>query len=217
MNVLELHAGSRSIGKAAESLGYNVFSVDYKPFDNIDLIADIEFLKPEQIPFIPDIVVSGPDCTTFSIASCSTHRRNSIEPVTEYAKKCDRVNSNQWDLINYYLKLNPNLKFFVENPRGMMRKMPFVQGIPRVTIWYCTYSKLEKRAKPTDIWSNHIYNPLFNPDGWKPRPECWNGNINCHHEKAPRGSKTGTQGLKGSYERSTYPPELCLEILRSVK
>jgi len=31
MNVLELFAGSRSIGKVAEELGYNVFSVDVKP------------------------------------------------------------------------------------------------------------------------------------------------------------------------------------------
>ena len=214
MKVLELHAGSRSMGKAAESLGYEVFSVDYKDFENINLVTDIEFLKPEHIPFIPDVIVSGPDCTTYSIAAIS-HHRNGIEPKSEYAKKCDRVNLNQWNLINYYLKLNPKLKFFIENPRGMMRKMPFVQGIPRVTIWYCRYGKDEIRAKPTDWWSNHIHNPLFNPDGWKPRPECWNNNIHCHHERAERGSKTGTQGLKGSYERSTYPKELCLEILKS--
>jgi len=38
----------------------------------------------------------------------------------------------------------------------------------------------------------------------------------CHHEKAPRGSKTGTQGLKGNYERSIVPYELCKEILESL-
>jgi len=45
MNVLELFAGSRSIGKVAEELGYNVFSVDIEPFKNIDLVKDIEHLK----------------------------------------------------------------------------------------------------------------------------------------------------------------------------
>ena len=42
-----------------------------------------------------------------------------------------------------------------------------------------------------------------------------NGEIidHCHHESAPRGSKTGTQGKKGSYERSKIPSELCREIL----
>lgn len=79
-----------------------------------------------------------------------------------------------------------------------------------MTCWYCRYS--DSRAKPTDIWSNNIYS-LFNPDGWVPRPECFNGNTKCHHESAPRGSKTGTQGKKGSYERSRIPDELCIEIL----
>ena len=49
-----------------------------------------------------------------------------------------------------------------------------------------------------------------------PRPQCKNGNPNCHHQPAPRGSKTGTQGRKGSYERSIIPEELCLEVLNSV-
>lgn len=35
--------------------------------------------------------------------------------------------------------------------------------------------------------------------------------VTCH-EKAPRGSKTGTQGLKGAVQRSVIPEELCLHI-----
>lgn len=211
MNLLELHAGSRSVGNVAESLGFNVFSVDWQKFDKIDLAIDIEQLTPNDIPFIPDVIWSSPDCTTYSIAAISTHR-NCKEAKTDYAKKCDLVNINQWNLIKYYLELNPNLKYFVENPRGYMRKMQFVKGIPRTTVWYCRYGDM--RAKPTDIFSNHIYS-IFNPDGWNPKPMCFNNNKNCHHEEAPRGSKTGTQGKKGSYERSKIPKELCLEILKS--
>jgi hypothetical protein len=115
-------------------------------------------------------------------------------------------------LINYYLNINPNLKFFIENPRGMMRKMPFVNGIDRATIWYCQYG--DDRAKPTDIFTNNLYS-VFNPNGWIPKHECHNGNKNCHHESAPRGSKTGTQGKKDSYNRSKIPEQLALEILKS--
>jgi hypothetical protein len=42
---------------------------------------------------------------------------------------------------------------------------------------------------------------------------CWNNNKKCQHEAAPRGSKTGTQGLKNNYERSKVPEELCYDIL----
>ena len=214
INVLELFAGSRSIGKESEKLGMNVFSVDWKEYDGINLSIDIANLTKEDIPFIPDVVWASPDCTTYSIAACSTHRKNSIEPKTDYAKKCDQVNIHFLKLIKEYLQINPKMIFFIENPRGMLRKMPFMQGLQRTTVWYCTYG--DTRAKPTDIWTNNLYS-LFNPDGWKPRPECFNGNNNCHHESSPRGSKTGTQGKKGSYNRSIIPRDLCNEILLSVK
>ena len=92
--------------------------------------------------------------------------------------------------------------------------MDFMLGIPKTTVWYCTYG--DTRAKPTDIFSNNIYN-LFNPYGWKPRPACFNGNTKCHHEAAPRGSKTGTQGLKDNYTRSKIPKELCIEIIKATE
>lgn len=45
---------------------------------------------------------------------------------------------------------------------------------------------------------------------------CFNGNQQCHHDRAPRGSKTGTQGKNGSYNRSVIPEKLCKEILESL-
>jgi hypothetical protein len=205
MNVLELFAGSRSIGKEAESLGMNVFSVDWAIFNGIDLTVDIEELTLNHIPFIPDMVWASPDCTTYTIAAIS-HHRNKTEPKTAYARKCDNVNKHFISLIKKWLLINPELVFFIENPRGMLRKMPFMQEFKRHTVWYCRYG--DNRAKPTDIWTNSLT--------WQPKPQCFNGNKKCHHEAAPRGSKTGTQGRKGSYDRSIIPKELCKEILNSL-
>lgn len=204
-NVLELFAGSRSIGKAAEKLGMNVFSVDWNDYPDIDLRIDIGEMGVNDVPFIPDLVWASPDCTTYTIAAISTHR-DGIKPKSEYAKKCDSVNYHFICLIKYWLLRNPNMVFFIENPRGMLRKMPFMQEFTRHTIWYCQYG--DDRAKPTDIWTNS--------KTWIPKPVCHNGNKNCHHQPAPRGSKTGTQGRKDSFNRSKIPTELCRSIIYSL-
>ncbi len=206
MKLLELYAGSRSVGKVAESLGFEVFSVDVKNFNGIDLVQDIEFLTTDMIPFKPDVIWASPPCTTYSMAAIS-HHRDGKEPKTDFAAKSDRLVKNTLKIIKEF-----DCIYFMENPRAMLRKMDFMRGVPKITITYCKYGDM--RMKPTDIFSNHIAN-LFNPNGWMPRPMCWNGNKNCHHEAAPRGSRTGTQGLKGNYERSKIPEQLCIEILKS--
>ena len=208
MKILELFAGSRSIGKVAEHLGHEVFSVDIKQFEGIDLAIDIEFLTKELIPFKPDLVWGSPPCTTYSIAAIS-HHRDMGKPKTDFAAKSDRLVLNVLKLIKEF-----DCLYYLENPRGYLRKMDFMQGIPKTTVTYCSYG--DTRMKPTDIWSNNLYS-LFNVDGWQPRKMCFNGNTKCHHEPAPRGSKTGTQGLKGNYERSKIPKQLCIDIIKSAE
>lgn len=211
MKVLELFAGTRSIGKAFEKRGHEVFSVEWnKDFENIDLYADILTVTAEDIIQQfgrPDVIWASPDCTTFSIAAISHHRRQNpetgnLDPVSEYAKFCDKVDKHVLQLIR---ELNPKY-YFIENPRGGMRKMEWMQGLPRYTVTYCQYETdkpaHERRMKPTDIWTNHP-DPKF-------KPMCKNGSP-CH-EAAPRGSKTGTQGLKGSKDRSVIPAALCDHI-----
>ena len=206
IKVLELVAGTRSIGKAFEARGHEVYSVEWnKDFENIDLYDDIMNVTAEQIIRNfghPDAIWASPDCTTFSVAAISHHRRKNpetgnLDPISDYAKFCDKVDQHVLDLIR---ELNPTY-YFIENPRGGMRKMTWMQDIPRYTVTYCQYG--DTRMKPTDIWTNHP-NPKF-------KPPCHNGD-SCH-TPAPRGSKTGTQGLKGSVERSIIPAELCNHIV----
>lgn len=205
MKVLELFAGTRSIGKAFEEKGHEVYSVDWnKDFENINLYADISTLTADAIIEKfgePDVIWASPDCTSYSIAAISHHRKReesgNLAPVSEYAKFCDKTNNHVIELIK---ELNPKY-WFIENPRGGLRKMSFMQGLPRYTVTYCQYG--DKRMKPTDIFTNHPH-PKF-------KPMCKNGD-SCH-EAAPRGSKTGTQGLKGAKERSIIPEKLCKHIV----
>jgi len=211
MKLLELFAGSRSIGKEAEQQGYEVFSIDINNFKDIDLVIDILELKKDMIPFTPDVIWASPPCTYFSVASIGVHWFEDHKPKTKEALLGMEILNKTLSIFKWY----PNAIYFMENPRGKMRKK--VSGIDRTTITYCSYATDETKVvtmKPTDIWSNHIYD-MFNPNGWVPRPMCFNGNKKCNHEEAPRGSITGVQGLKGNYERSKIPKELCKEIIKS--
>lgn len=208
MKVLELFAGTRSIGKTFESSGHEVFSIEWdEKHHNIDWYTDI--LKVAASDILerfgkPDIIWASPDCRTYSIAAISHHRtKNTItgnlDPKSEYAKFCDKVNQHVLQLIK---ELDPKY-YFIENPRGGMRKMEWMQELPIHTVWYCQYG--DSRAKPTDLWTNHP-EPKF-------KPVCRNGNPECNHIRAKRGDKTGTQGLKGSVERSRIPEDLCRHIV----
>lgn len=208
MDILELYAGSRSVGKVAEQMGHRVCSVDIYEFDGIDIVSDIEYLTVQQLPFIPDMIWASPPCTSYSIAGISTHRDGQT-PKSELAIKSDRLIKHTIELVNEI-----GCIFYIENPVGMLRKMSFMKGMDRATVYYCRYG--DTRMKPTDIFTNNLFS-IYNTSGWIPRKRCWNNNPKCHHERAPRGSKTGTQGLSGDYERSIIPEQLCREIILSTQ
>jgi site-specific DNA-cytosine methylase len=211
MNLLELFAGSRSIGKVGEELGFNVFSSDIEPFENIDYVTNILEFDVQKVRFVPDVIWASPPCTFFSVASIGHHWNKDNTPKSQNALLGVEIVQKTIDIIKHFQELNPDLIFYMENPRGKLRKLPVVAELERTTVMYCKYG--DNRMKPTDIWSNNIRS-ILNPIGFEPKT-CFNGNRSCHHDAAPRGSRTGTQGLKGAYDRSKLPKKLCLEILQS--
>lgn len=205
--MLDLFCGTKSMAKAFERAGWETYTVDWNKDFEPTLCCDVNTLTVEKIielcGGVPDFVHMSLDCTSYSVAAIFHHRKQNkdtgeLEAITDYAKFCDKTNTYIVDLI--VNKLKP--KFYtIENPRAAMRKMNFVKNLPRYTTTYCQWG--DTRMKPTDIWTN-IPNPNF--------PCCKNGD-NCH-EKAPRGSRTGTQGIKGAKDRSRIPDKLCDYIVR---
>lgn len=202
--MLDLFSGTQSIAKAFRELGHETYTIELdKVHQGIDWYADILQVAADDIVRrfgLPDVIWASPPCTSYSIAAISHHRTRDedgvLQPKSETARVAD-------DLIRHTLSLIKELApkyWFIENPRGGLRKMDFMRGLPRHTVTYCQYG--DKRMKPTDIWTNHP-DPHF-------KPMCHKGDT-CH-EYAPRGSKTGTQGLKGSIQRSIIPHELCKHI-----
>lgn len=204
MKVLELFAGTRSIGKEFQKRGHQVLSVDWDERFDVDIHCDIYELTADEVidrlGGVPDVIWASPDCTTYSIAAISHHREReengNLAGRSDYAKQCDRINMHVHNLI---MMLSPKV-WFIENPRGGMRKMDFMHGLKNWTVTYCQYG--DRRMKPTDIWTNHPI-PNF-------LPPCKNGDP-CH-ESAPRGAKTGTQGLE-KVDRSRIPEALCRHIV----
>ena len=148
----------------------------------------------------PDFIWASPPCTAFSVASIGHHWQGgagAYQPKTEAASYNQKI---VWHTRKLIEELKPTLGFLIENPRGMLRKLEPVAGLDRVTISYCQYG--DTRQKPTDLWGE--------VPGWNPRPLCSPGS-DCH-ESAPRGSRTGTQGLKNAKERSRIAPELSREL-----
>jgi site-specific DNA-cytosine methylase len=206
MKILELFCGTKSVSNAFKAAGHEVYTVDWNKDFNADLTVDIGTLSVSDVVELcggyPDVIWASPDCTTYSVMALSRHRNKEADgrltPKTEYAAFCDNVNTHVIQLIK---ELNPRF-WFIENPMGCMRKMPFMEGLPRYTVTYCQYG--EERQKPTDIWTNHP-EPNF-------KPACKRG-APCH-VPAPRGSATGTQGIKGARDRSRIPTLLCEHIVK---
>lgn len=213
---LELFSGTKSFSKVAHQLGLPTFTIDNDKSLEPDNVKDIMKLTKDQIPYYPDILWASPPCTTFSVASISHYWTNG-KPKNEKALYGIALVDKTIKLIK---ELQPNI-WFIENPRGMLRKVidelfakNGITDYVRNTVSYCQYGS--RIMKPTDIWTNFRE--------WIPRPICKPG-ASCH-ERAGRGSRTGVQGIyslewerargNSAKARGVIPPLLFNEIFKQL-
>lgn len=208
MKVLELFSGTESFSTVARSLGLSTFTSDIDEDFNPDYAIDIMYFDPKRLPFKPTVIWASPPCESFSVASIGKHWNRDHTPKTAQATQALLMIERVVDIIG---NLKPE-RWYIENPRGKMRKvLPNLLDTKIGNFWimrtvsYCQYG--DTRMKPTDIFTND-----FN---WIPRTICKNG-MPCH-ESAPRGARTGTQGIKTYKDRSRVPSELAMEILTAPK
>jgi len=207
MLIFDLFSGTNSSTQGFRDAGDTVISFEidkqFEATEHVDVInLTAEYLLSTYGH--PNFVWASPPCTAFSVASIGHHwMRGGVNPLpkTDSAKKSQDLVEHTKNLIQ---KLQPTHGFLIENPRGMLRKLPVLKDLPMSTITYCQYG--DNRMKPTDLWGD--------VPGWWPRPACKNGD-SCH-EAAPRGSRTGTQGLKDAKTRSRIAPELSTELRQAI-
>jgi hypothetical protein len=177
------------------------FTTDLEDYEGIDIqqnfMQDNEFIDVNF--FTSNLCWASPPCTTYSVAGLR-HHREGWKPKSEMAKAHDLVMIKLLQYIKTNLEYNPKFRFIIENPRAMLRKMPFMQEFEkyRKTVTYCQYGYFA--MKPTDIWTNIPFNPK----------KCKNGDP-CH-EPAPRGTKQGIQRLS-KHQRNKVPSALIEDLL----
>ena len=206
INTVELFSGTKSFSKIAQNCGYKTLTIDNERRLNPDLCIDILQMLPNIFTEQIDILWASPPCTAFSVASIGRHWTKA-EPVNIPKSSTAELGLKLLDKTIELISILKPIEWYIENPRAMMRmiidalfKKYGITGYRRVTVTYCQYG--DTRQKPTDIWTNNMH--------WNPKPICAPGS-SCH-VSAPRGSRTGTQGMKNATDRGAIPPQLFVEI-----
>ena len=201
MKLLELFSGTKSVGKVAEQLGYEVVSLDLKNADiNIDILNwDYHQYQPKHF----DVIWASPPCTEYSIAKSTGVRK---------IEEANQIVERTLNIIEY---LNPKY-YIIENPQtGLLKEQWFMYGMPYTDIDYCKYGMPYR--KRTRLWNN-----VFN---WKPRPLCkkdCNSMVGNKHkaeaQRMPSGKKQdwGDQPLFGLSDLYVIPSDLIYEIFSSI-
>ena len=191
MKILELFSGTGSFSTVAKERGHEVFTIDFDKQFNPDLCVDIMEVTPEMVVSklgIPDVIWASPPCQKFSIMRVYQNweklGEGKYKPKNPETKKAIKLIKHTLDIIS---KLHPKI-WIIENPRAMLRKQNFMPNNNRKTVTYCKYGFTYQKA--TDIWTNL--------NNWQPKEPC-SANMPCH-VRAPRGSRTGIQGMDGFRE-----------------
>ena len=159
--LLELFKGTGSAGKGFKG---KVISVDNEEKYNPDILTDILKWDYKKVD-TPDIIWASPPCSSFTNMALTRDKRltvpqrvrntDTMKPLGKSAVMGDKILNKTIEIIRYFKKLNPKLRWVIENPHGSMWKSPYMKKLPkyhRELTYYCLYGDVRK--KPTDFFSN---------------------------------------------------------------
>lgn len=223
--LLELFAGTQSVGDVARSLGWEVVSVDVSSELAVPTIqADILTWDYRVFPAgYFDVVWASPPCTRYSyVNSINLGKAVHGRPFTQERwdrEMCvaDELVARTLRVIDYFAPV----RWYVENPyMGHLRNRRIMESLPYFDVDYCRYADWGYR-KRTRIWSNHRHSDPRLCDGacGSMRPGT------KRHRRCAGGARTRTKRVVGKRdrirsawgqttlrERYRVPPELVRQL-----
>ena len=204
MRLLELFAGTGSVGRAFREQGWEVIGLDINPGHEIKCdIMDWDYRAAFPKDHF-DCIHASPPCTEYSIAKTVGVRD---------LEKADRIVSKTLDIIAYYSAPI----FIIENPNtGMLKSRPCFVGMSpyKREITYCKYGLPYRKS--TAIWSN-LYNY------WQETRPCCKANpcefmVDGHHPATAQQGSCKLKGVRRTEDTCTLkelyrlPAALCDEL-----
>ena len=193
LRVLDLFSGLNGWGDPFREAGHEVFAIDIDRRFSADAYLDIGDVAAvlEAVPWRPDVIFASPPCNSFSTGSMGKMWQHGSHPAPKRSERYPDghpIAVEGMRLVLATLRIIAVLQptyWVIENPRGRLRSLDLLAGIPRRTVWYCRLGL--DRAKPTDLWG------VF-PPGLELPPECHNGQPRPHRRSAWQPDRDAGRG-----------------------
>ena len=198
MRLLELFAGTGSVGKAFRQYNWDIVGLDITQGHTIKCDILTWDYRSAYAPGYFDAIHASPPCTHYSIARTTAKTPRNLEFADSLVRRA-------LDIIIYY---QPAV-WIIENPyTGLLKQLPvveFLRDYLRV-VTYCSYGMPYKKA--TAIWTNLGAH-------WAPRRLCTK-RTPCKHVVEGKHT-TRAQIRQGWTTEQLYalPHELCLELAQA--
>ncbi len=133
MRLLELFSGTGSVGMPWREKGHEVIAVDIDNRYNPEICEDILQLSYVKLP-IPDVIWASVPCEQYSRARTTGRRPRNFE-------LADALAGRAWEIIQHFLKMNPNMLWYLENPDSSLLwgRDVATEFAPYARLDYCQY------------------------------------------------------------------------------
>jgi hypothetical protein len=201
MLLLELFCGTKSIGRAFEAEGWEVFSVDIDPSRDAMWTGDVRDFDVAALPRRPDFIWASPVCTHYSVCRSNAKTPRDLEWADSLVLAALRIQAAC------------GCPMLMENPHSsLLKHRPFMREIGHVAVDYCKWwsegfgHRCRKRTAIYRVGAD--YEPS--------RPLC---NHDCGFCEGRRhleaiGNDTTQRHVRNTDAMYAIPPLLCQDIAR---